>query len=171
LPHIAADESDETAQVRVRAGNLVGSRLETWANEQLYVRSVAASRAGADLLGLLTRQLKVDRDSALDVAGDLLGERLQDPLGGQFTLVTDESSLTRQRRWVSTAWPGGVIPQSPPADYVAPILSWFRGGQANLTQWDDRVSADVRVDIQRRAKPATVPPPAPTPPPAPAPAK
>lgn len=158
LPHIAADESDETAQVRVRAGNLVGSRLETWANERLYERSVAASRAGADLLGLLTRQLKVDRDSALDVVGELLGERLQDPLGGQFTLVTDESSLTGQRRWISTAWPGGAVPDTPPADYVAPILSWFRGGQANLTQWDDRVSADVSIDIQRRAKSATARP-------------
>lgn len=150
LPHIVADETDDLAQLRVRAGNLVGSKLESWANNELFQRSVASSRAGADLLNLLTRQLKVGRSDALDVASDLLGGKLQDPLGGQYQLVTNPATLTNQTHWASNKWENGVAPTSPPAEYVAPVLQWFRGGEASLTQLENRVSVIAGVDIQRK---------------------
>ncbi len=159
LPFIAADEAEDNAQVRVQVGNLVDSRLQAWANEQLFQRAAAASRAGADLLGLLTRQLKVDRQSAPQVARELLGGELQDPLGGHYMLATDALSLEGNQHWVSTAWAGDAVPSSPPSGYLAPVLSWFRGGRANVTQFADRVVADVVLDVQRQALLPEEPPP------------
>lgn len=153
LPFIAADEADDLAQIRVQVGNLVGSRLQSWANEQLFQRTAAASRAGADLLGLLTRQLKVDRQDAPRVARELLGGELQDPLGGRYMLAANPLSLEGSQHWVSTSWSQGEVPAVPPAGYLAPILSWFRGGRANVTQYDDRIVADVVLDVQRQALP------------------
>lgn len=150
LPHIVAEETDDLAQLRIRVGNLKDSKLESWANAELFQRTVATSKAGADLLNLLTRQLKVDRDLALQVAEDLLGAKLQDPLGGQYRLVTTAAALTDHTHWVSSKWNDAVPPTAPPTDYQAPILQWFRGGSANLTQLDDRVSATVQLDIQRK---------------------
>ncbi len=149
LSHIVANESDDQAQLRISSTSLVDTRLEAWANEQLYRRAAAASRANAELLGMLTRQLKVEREDAVEVAGELLGARLQDPLGGTFELVDDAAPGTDHRRWASTAWGDGRLPESPPPGYLAPVLSWFRGGRANLTQFADRVVADAVIDVSR----------------------
>lgn len=158
LPFIAADEAEDQAQVRIQVGNLVGSQLQAWVNEQLFQRTTAASRAGADLLGLLTRQLKVDRQDALHVARELLGGELQDPLGGRYLLAANPLSADGSQHWVSTSWNQGAVPEIPPPGYLAPVLSWFRGGRANLTQYDDRIVADVVIDVQRQAMPVEASP-------------
>jgi hypothetical protein len=151
LPFIAAEQAEDEAQVRIQVGNLVNSRLQSWANEQLFQRTAAASLAGADLLGLLTRQLKVDRERAPQVAHELFGGELQDPLGGHYMLAADTTSLTGNEHWVSTSWAGGAVPSLPPPGYLAPVLTWFRGGRANVTQFADRVVADVVLDVHRHA--------------------
>ena len=164
LPFLAATESDSVAQVRARVGNLRGSRLEGWVNAQVYDRSAVASRAGARMLGLLSQQLKVPMKDANEVAGQLLGGRLQDPLGGQYVLA-NAGGAEVSSRWISDAslnldrsLPLGQVvggPETPPG-YVAPILSWFRGGQAELTQYPDRLVTDVVIDVERgRPQPAT----------------
>ncbi|HBJ36838.1 MAG TPA: hypothetical protein DDZ51_19195 [Planctomycetaceae bacterium] len=150
LPHIVADQTDDLAQLRIRAGNLTGSKLESWANAELFRRTVASSQAGAALLNMLTRQLKVDRDQSLQIAEDLLGAKLQDPLGGDYRLVTSAASLTDHTHWASSKWRDGVPPNVPPTDYLAPVLTWFRGGEAHVTQFDNRVSANLQIDIQRK---------------------
>lgn len=149
VQNLVADEADDLAQVRLHAGNLVGSQLESWANQQLFDRTALASLAGTDLLAILTRQLRVPRDQALTVAHEILGGQLQDPLGGDFQLVADPRSPVGHPRWVSTAWPDGQPPEVPPAGYLAPVLSWFRGGRANVTQYDDRLRAEAIIDVKR----------------------
>lgn len=150
LPHIVADEAPDEAQVRVRAATLQGTKIESWVNQQFYERAARASRAGSDLLGLVTRQLKVDREAAPQVVGELLSGTLQDSLGGEYQLLVDERSPTATKRWVSTAWGGSFSPPaSPPPGYEAPPLLWFRGGSANLTQLADRVIVDAVIDVQR----------------------
>lgn len=167
LPHILADEADDLAQLRIRAGNLTGSKLELWANAELFRRAVASSQAGAALLNMLTRQLKVDRDQALQVAENLLGAKLLDPLGGEYRLATSSASLTDHTHWASSEWPDATPPIVPPNDYLAPMLEWFRGGEANLTQFENRVSATVQIDIQRKLLQPQNKPPVPPKPPAP----
>ncbi|MGV3484325.1 MAG: hypothetical protein ACO1RT_07900 [Planctomycetaceae bacterium] len=158
LPFLQAAEADDLAQVRVRVGNLQGSQLEGWVNAQLFEQGIVSSRAGADFLGLLSQQLKVPVESAYEVAGRLLGGQLQDPLGGTYQLAPadDPQSIVR---WVSDSWQKDPSRFRPAIDgsgaeqssegYLAPVLSWFRGGHAQLTQYSDRLVADVVLDIQR----------------------
>ena len=144
LPHLAAVEVDDSAQVRVHVGNLVGSRLQGWVNAQLYRRAAEASVTGANFLNLLSRQLDVAPPEAAAVAENVLAMRLQCSLGGEY--VFDESI----GRWVSTAWGGERPAEAVPPDYVAPMLTWFRGADATVTQYADRVVSDSVVDIARQ---------------------
>ena len=143
LPHLGATEVDDTAQIRVRVGNLAGSRLQGWVNGQLYDRAAEASLAGAHFLNLLSRQLHVPADEAPDVAAAIFGMPLQCSLGGEYRFDGNSG------RWASTAWRGPEPEHPAPADYVAPIMVWFRGADARVTQLADRVIADVNLDIAR----------------------
>lgn len=174
LPFLAATEADDLAQVRVRVGNLRGSQLEGWVNDQMFQKSIASSRAGASFLSLLSRKLRIPPDDAKAVADSLLGGRLQDPLGGNYVRVraegADVAGANNRGRWVSDAWvdeprrPLSVMPRQPvmPPDYVAPVLQWFRGGRAELTQFADRLVVNTMIDVQRRgtdaSKPVTIEP-------------
>ena len=144
LPLLSAIDAEDSAQVRFRAGNLRNSRIEGWVNEQLYQRAREGSLAGANFLGLLSRQLRVVPHQAMDRAKQVLGARLQCPLGGQYQY----DSVTEQ--WVSDAWGGQSPPMLPPANYLAPALTWFRGAKGSLTQYQDRLVADAVIDIQRQ---------------------
>ena len=49
--------------------------------------------------------------------------------------------------WVSTAWDAGQPYVTVPPSYEAPLLTWFRGMHANLTQYPDRLVLDATVDM------------------------
>lgn len=143
LPHLAATEVDDSAQVRLHVGDVAGSQLQGWVNGQLYQRAAEASLAGANFLNMLTRQLGVESAAGLSTAEQVLGMSLQCSLGGEYQL--DDAS----GRWMSTAWPGDRPSPTAPADYVAPIMTWFRSADATLTQYADRLVADAVVEITR----------------------
>ncbi len=155
LPFLAANEADDLAQVRLRVGNLRGSQLEEWVNVQIHDRNRATSRAGAAFLGLLSSQLKVSPEHVNKMAGELLGGDLQDPLGGRYRLVNVGDDSNRQT-WVSDAWETMSPTRQPDSPeptskYVAPVLSWFRGGRADLTQYPDRLVVNAVIDVERAA--------------------
>ena len=142
LPHLGATDVDDAAQVRLRIGNLYGSRLEGWVNQQLYGRAAESSSAGANFLSMLSRQLQVDPDDVPDAVRAVLGNDLVDPLGGQYEYDK------RTGRWISTSWDVAGAPREAPANYVAPIMKWFRGAEATVTQYSDRLIADASVVIE-----------------------
>lgn len=144
VPFIAATEVDDSAQIRAHVGNLAGSQLEGWVNGQLYDLASESSRAGANFLSMLTRQLKVPPQEAQVQAERILGSNLQCSLGGTY-----EYSPTTNR-WISTAWQGESPPTVAPEDYVAPAMTWFRGADATLTQFADRVVVDAVANIARK---------------------
>ena len=144
LPFLAAIDADDAAQVRVRIGNLYGSRIEGWVNGQLYERARESSIAGANFLSLLSRQLKVEPEFVLSSAQQILGTQLQCTLGGEYQFSP------ASERWISTAWQGETASQIAPPDYVAPAMNWFRGANASLTQHADRLVADAVIDIARQ---------------------
>ncbi|WP_146525255.1 hypothetical protein [Novipirellula artificiosorum] len=144
LPYWASVEVEDAAQVRARIGDLVGSQLEGWVTDQLYHRSSQTSAAGAQFLGMLSRQLKVNPDQAMGSIADIFGTDLQCTLGGRYLYDADAF------HWKSTAWAANRPPIDPPLGYTPPLLQWFRGGQATLTQYDDRVVVDAVVDAQRQ---------------------
>ena len=144
LSHLAAIDVEDSAQIRAHVGNLVGSRLEDWVNAQLYDRAAETSVAGANFLSMMTRQLHVAPEDAQQVAEQILGGRLQCSLGGEYQYLPELG------RWTSTAWGGESPPVIAPTDYVAPAMKWFRGADAAVTQYADRVVADVTIDVARQ---------------------
>ncbi|TWU03744.1 hypothetical protein [Neorhodopirellula pilleata] len=144
LPVLAAEEVDDTAQVRGHIGDLRGSQLEGYVNTLLYERASQMSVGGAEFLESLTTQLDVPPAAALDEARRILGGTVQCPLGGQYEPID-------ATHWTSTAWgQDQVTPGStPPPDFRAPILQWFRGIDAKLTQYPNRLIADVVLDVER----------------------
>ncbi|ELP31237.1 hypothetical protein [Rhodopirellula baltica] len=145
LQHLSANEVDDPAQVRGRIDSLKGTKLEGWVNQQLYERAATASLAGAEFLNSLVAQLGVPVDQAIDEAELVLGGRPQCPLGGDYQFDP------ARRRFVSTAWPSDRFGPSPyaPADYQTPLLGWFRGAEARLTQYPNRLIADATIEIAR----------------------
>jgi hypothetical protein len=146
LPFMEAIEVDTPATVRGRIGSLLGSRLEGWVNEQLYQRAAKSSQAGAEFLNLLGEQLQVRPEDSLEIAETILGKPLQCSLGGEYEYNT------ASMRWRSTAWSGPQPPSQPPADYVAPLLNWFRGGEFTMIQYSDRLVADAVVTVAREGE-------------------
>lgn len=146
LPFLEAVDVENEAQIRVRLGSLQGSQLERWANERLYTRARDGSVAGASFLSLLTRQLGVSKNDVQRVAEQVLGSPLQCGLGGDYRYSE------RSSRWISDAWNSETASVVAPIDYVAPAMKWFRGGTADVTQLQDRLYADIVLDIARTNK-------------------
>ena len=134
------------AQVRIQIDSLAGSQIEGWVNEQLYLRSRTGSVAGANFLSMLQRQLGISAEEAEQAAARIGGANLQCALGGKY----QHSPPTQ--RWISTAWGATKAPYRPPVGYTSPVLGWFRGGQASLTQYVDRLVVDATIRIQRTEK-------------------
>ncbi|WP_197170788.1 hypothetical protein [Novipirellula aureliae] len=143
LPFLTSVEVNDMAQLRARVGNLRGSRLETWVTQQLFKRSATTSHAGATFLDMMSRQLKVDPANALADANRIFAAGLQCTLGGEYHFDSAAN------RWLSTAWQNHRTPFDPPQSYTPPLLQWFRGGQATLTQYEDRVVVDAMIDMAR----------------------
>ena len=143
LPHLAATDSDSTAQFRMRVGDLSESQLEFWVNRQLYQRASESSLAGASYLNLLSKNLPLDSQDVMFVAEDILDGRVQCTLGGEYQRA--ESDLAT---WFSTAWGEKTPPIELPTGYQAPVLRWLHGLDARLTQLDDRLVVDLTLDVQ-----------------------
>ena len=142
LPHLNATEVEDAAQIRLQVGNLYGSQLEGWVNAQLYERAAESSRAGANFLSMLSRQLRIDQADVPAAVRAVFGDDLVDPMGGKY-----EYSASADH-WISTAWRGDTAPLQTPPDYVAPIMKWFRGAEATVTQYADRLVADASIVIE-----------------------
>jgi hypothetical protein len=148
-PQLRTTQADDSAQVRLHVGNLVGSRLESWANNQLHERALLASMAGADFLSAISDQLRVPAGSAPEAAQKLLQGTISDPLGGEFVLVADAPGLPP--RWRGSTWP--KVPKlatEAPAGYQAPLLRWFRGAEIKLMQDADRLILSGEIRMQQR---------------------
>jgi hypothetical protein len=144
LPFLSAVDVADHAQVRMQIGNLNGSQIENWVNGQLYDLSSEGSGAGANFLGQLSRQLSVDPSQVGSASEKILGAEVQCTLGGEYQYDPEVA------RWSSTAWQGDVLPTIAPPGYMTPALEWFRGTNATVTQFDDRLIADAVIDIQRK---------------------
>ena len=145
LSFMAAVDVEDQAQARARVGNLSGSQIERWVNQQLYQRAAQGSTSGASYLNMLTHQLRVSPNDVPSVSRSILGTDLQCTLGGKYVYADRDDS------WVSTQWQGSFAGQDAPPQFVAPALRWFRGADATVTQYPDRVVADAAIHIRREA--------------------
>jgi hypothetical protein len=138
------------AQFRVYVSDLSQSQLQGFINDVAAERALSSSYGNLRLVHTLAEQLRVPRELALRDAERLVNGKLICPFGGkfQFTKLDDGSE-----RWVSTAWNENG---EPPEDYQAPLLTWFRGLNTDLTRTADGVILRAELDLQRSAaeKPA-----------------
>ena len=168
IPQLGINTATDQAQVRVRVADLSGSQLAQWINKQWYQRGSRSSHGNALLLDTLHQQLKVPAQDCLGVSQSMLDVKLQCPLGGEF--VFDSLPLGDGGWWTCTAWPKAILDAdgnvSPPPDYNAPWIEWFRGCQVHLTQQPDSLAVvgtfeldlpPLRVQVEEEA-PALLPP-------------
>ena len=147
-PHLYVEEVDTEAQGRLFAGDLKNSQIASLVNNLAYTRAMQASLGNARFLRMLQHQLGVAKDDALVVAEQLIDADLVCSLGGEYELKQERGMPST---WVSTGWRedpfAGRIGMPP--EYEAPVLKWFRGAEAELVMYADRVVLRGTVDIER----------------------
>lgn len=151
-PQLVLTEADNDAQVRVHVSDLSQAKLQTWVNQLAYSRAQQASLGNAKLLHTLSQQLAVPRDRALAAAEELLDAKLICSLGGQYALSQTPGQIAL---WKSDKWPGTAGRDAADA-FRAPLLDWFRGLDADLTMYQDRVVVHAALDMQRKATEAKI---------------
>ena len=145
-PQLAVTEADNDAQVRVRVGDISRTQLQSWVNSLAYARARQASLGNVKLLHALSQQLGVPRADALQAAAELLDAKLVCALGGQDRVTETPGGLPL---WSSDRWPEHAAGATA-EDYRAPLLEWFRGLEADLTMYGDRVVLHATLDMQRK---------------------
>lgn len=145
-PHLAIEEADDEAQIRVHVGDLAHTKIAGLVNTLYFEQARRTSVGNARFMQSLVQQLHVPIDDAKRTSERLLDAKLVCTLGGEYEIVRSRSG---GEYWVSTAWPGSLNYQLP-RDYVAPLLVWFRGLDAGLTKLPDQLVAHIELDMQRK---------------------
>jgi len=133
------------AQVHIHAGDLSHAKFAHWLNSMMYERARQTSVGNARFLNLLSQQLAVPRPDALAIASDLLEANMTCTLGGEYELHDQAGA----QLWQSTAWPASRR-YTLPDGYQAPLLAWFRGLDASLIKYDNRLIVHAYIDMQRK---------------------
>ncbi len=145
VPQLQVVPTDNPAQIRVRVGDLSQSELSGWINAQNYRRAHQASLGNVRLLTTLMQQLKVPTNRARAEAERLVDGELLCALGGQYEVEEHDGF----QFWHSSVWPRPGVTDA--ADYRAPLLGWFRGGQLELVKVDGRLVLHAEIDMQHQA--------------------
>ncbi len=143
--YIKAVPAKQTAQVRLRVGDVSKSNLVEWANVFYFNRSWETSIANVQLLNMLIQQFNLPPDAVLEDAENLLGVKLACPLQGEYKLIAMDNS---RAEWQSTKWPSFADPQMPEG-YTAPPIKWFRGVALDVFQLDSQFIVHGHIDIAR----------------------
>ena len=152
-PDLRMTPLERPMQLRVEVGDLLNSKISAWANTITYRRSWQTSISNVKLLNMLTQQFDIDPAIALETAQRMLNVDLVCSLGGEYELVALPSG---RRIWRSTAWPSFSNPVLP-AEYVAPVLKWFRGLSLEAIRDDSQFSLHGYLDIQRSKQKKALP--------------
>jgi hypothetical protein len=142
-PQLAPVEVADDAQVRIAVGDLSQAAISEWVNDLTYGRAYLSSFGNAKLLHTMSQQMGVPRADALRAAEHLLDARLVCSLSGEYRW-DEQTGL-----WSSTAWTPDQLDRRPD-DYTAPLLEWFRGLDADLTMYEDRVLLRAALDLKRK---------------------
>ncbi len=126
-PQLVMVEAERPAQLRLHIDDLSNKQIATAVSGIGYMRVRATSASGARFMNSLTRQLHVEPAEARTVAEQIVGGKFDCPLGGDYELL-DVGEGGRQL-WATTATPPAnrFLLTEIPADYVMPLMNWFRG--------------------------------------------
>ncbi|MDG2013917.1 MAG: hypothetical protein P8J33_10445 [Pirellulaceae bacterium] len=143
--YIKAVPAEQSAQIRLRIGDISSSNLVEWANVFYFNRSWETSVANVQLLNMLIQQFNLPPDAVLADAEKLLGVKLACPLQGEYKLIALDDS---RAEWQSTNWPSFADPQMP-EDYMAPPIKWFRGVSLDAFQINSQFIVHGHIDVAR----------------------
>jgi hypothetical protein len=148
---IGFEETGDPAQIRIRVGDLSQARFRSWIDSWAHARGWSASAGNARFLAILTQQLGVPQPDALAVAQQLLDAQLVCPLGGEYQVLSHGNATV----WQSTALANEQANELPEG-YMAPALAWFRGLEAQVMRYPDRLLLHAHVDMQRKERDPTM---------------
>jgi hypothetical protein len=174
---LAMVEAERPAQARLFIDDLSDKQVATAVNGLGYMRTRNTSASGARFMNSLVTQLHVPPEEARELAEQLVGGKFDCPLGGDYTLVDPNISLraraeelgdgprdannevlppaeadsprVSRKLWVSTA----TAPENRfllteiPADYLMPMMDWFRGVSADVTRGGDDFMLHAELDM------------------------
>ncbi len=152
-PHLKVVDSERPAQIRLTVGDLSDSDLNAWANAVNYRRSWQTSIANVRFLNLLTQQFRISPELARTTAERMLDVELVCSLGGEYALTQLPSG---RKMWYSDAWPSFAKPVLPD-DHSAPLLTWFRGLEMQVSKADSQFSVHGFLDIERQEAESALP--------------
>ncbi len=147
----AVEDTDNPAQVRLHVTDLGSSRVAPWVNAMFYERSRQTSVANAAYLQHVSQQLRVPQAEVIAAMEELLDGKLVCVLGGKYEPARYGEGVTL---WQSSGWK--ETPEVMPEGYQSPLLSWFRGLDADFTKLDGRVMLRAQLDMQRKAPDRTI---------------
>jgi len=104
------------------------------------------------LLNTVVEQLGVLPADALKTAEKILGMRLICALGGEYELY----EIQGREYWASSHWPTIRNDDANPAQFASPLMAWFRGMDAEISLYSERVSAKATLEISKN-KSGTLP--------------
>jgi len=176
-PYLKKVPAKDPAQARAMIADLEGSKVASWVNTYWYRRGLQASRGNARLMDTIQTQFQIPASQSKDVAERLIDGILQCPLGGTYSMVSSQIPSDTGALWHSSAWPPVAAPgisasikgasstvlatpnaaglamnpekAFPPAEYSAPWLGWFRGGQIHLTQLTSQLILVAQIDLEK----------------------
>lgn len=151
-PNLRMTEAEIPAQVRIHVGDLHDAKVAPLVNRLYYDRAVTASSGNVRYLHMLNQQFHVPLRDCYNVAQDILNAELRCVLGGEYELKQEDGE---DLYWRSTGW--REKDEAIPEDYVAPLITWFRGLDGHLTKQNGQLLVHFEVDLARKVpeKPAT----------------
>lgn len=136
--------TDEMAIGRLSITDLTDADVGTWVNELYLDRALTISDGNARFLHRLSEQFGLPRQEAPAVAQRVLGAEMVDTLGGEYVLTGAEEGPGIWRSSVAWEKPVSEI------EFQAPVLEWFRGATATLSERDSALWLHADIDMQRK---------------------
>lgn len=145
---VRPEQVDDYAQIRFSVNDVAGSQLEPWLNQFWYRRGLAGSLGNAEYLNFAQQQFHLEPSAVRLATEEMLGAKLQCPIGGDLKWEGDEGS----GQWVSTAWPTeGLNPETAALanGYRAPWIDWCRGGRIHLSQLPNSLAVLGMIELEQ----------------------
>ena len=152
LPQIEMIVAERPAQIRLRVNDLTGKEIANSVNALGYMRARETSVAASRLMNALANQLRVPRVECRAFAEKLVDGKFVCPLGGEYKLYTPDLGL---EVWSSSAFTeqNRFLLSEVPEDFSLPLLTWFRGLQADLTLSDQSLKTHLELKMTDEATP------------------
>jgi hypothetical protein len=142
---LAMVEAEHPAQIRLHIDDLTEKQISNAVNGIGYKRARDTSASSTRFMNSLATQLHVAPADARALGEELVGGKFVCTLGGKYELVDNAD----RKLWVSTAPPleNRFLLTVIPTDYQLPLMTWFRGLNADVARANDELWLNAKLDM------------------------